>query len=136
MPDAYQVIQKDTLQIAVLSVLLGIADMDEVYIQRQVRHIAALGKLIRCSLAHQFIALLFGEWFDIGYRFLVITVFFYNDFFGNGMYVNYTSIVPSSKSQMKSGKNYKTTATVQVMKDLLRKDLENAKVLKSLITGF
>ena len=35
-----------------------------------------------------------------------------------------------------SGKNYKTTATVQVMKDLLRKDLENAKVLKSLITGF
>ena len=37
---------------------------------------------------------------------------------------------------MKSGKNYKTTATVQVMKDLLRKDLENAKVLKSLITGF
>lgn len=82
MPDAYQVIQKDTLQIAVLSVLLGIADMDEVYIQRQVRHIAALGKLIRCSLAHQFIALLFGEWFDIGYRFLVITAFFYNDFFG------------------------------------------------------
>ena len=61
---------------------------------------------------------------------------FYNDFFGNGMYVNYTSIVPSTKSQMKSGKNYKTTASVQVMKDLLRKDLENAKVLKSLITGF
>ena len=61
---------------------------------------------------------------------------FYNDFFANGMYVNYTSIVPSSKSQMKSGKNYKTTATVQVMKDMLRKDLENAKVLKSLTIGF
>ena len=52
------------------------------------------------------------------------------------MYVNYVSIVPSSKSQMKSGKTYKTTATVQVMKDMLRKDLENAKVLKSLTTGF
>ena len=61
---------------------------------------------------------------------------FYNDFFANGMYVNYTSIVTSRKSQMKSGKNYKTTATVQVMKDMLRKDLENAKVLKSLTIGF
>lgn len=61
---------------------------------------------------------------------------FFKDFFDNGMYVNYVSIVPSSKSQMKSGKTYKTTATVQVMKDMLRKDLENAKVLKSLTTGF
>lgn len=61
---------------------------------------------------------------------------FFNDFFNNGMFVNYANIVPGSKSQMKSGKVYKTTATVQVMKDLLRKDLENAKVIKSLISGF
>lgn len=61
---------------------------------------------------------------------------FYGDFFNNGMFVSYANIVQSSKSQVKSGKNYKTTATVQVMKDLLRKDLENAKVLKSLSSGF
>lgn len=61
---------------------------------------------------------------------------FYNDFFGNAYYKNYTNIVPNTKSQMKSGKYYKTTATVQVMKDLLRKDLENSKVLKSLTSGF
>ena len=33
------------------------------------------------------------------------------------IFVNYANIVPGSKSQMKSGKVYKTTATVQVMKD-------------------
>lgn len=61
---------------------------------------------------------------------------FYNDFFEKGLFKNYTNIVPNTKSQMKSGKFYKTTATVQVMKDMLRKDLENAKVIKSLTSGF
>ena len=81
MPDAHQVIQEDPFQITVLPIFLSIADVDEVDIQRQIRHIAALGELIRCRLAHQLIALFFGEGLDIGCRHILIIAFFYNDFF-------------------------------------------------------
>jgi hypothetical protein len=66
---------------------------------------------------------------------------FFKDFFANGgkylKFVNLTgdgSVSPADRKKV--GKEYKIGVAVSVSKDLLRKDLEDAGILKSLGSGF
>lgn len=62
---------------------------------------------------------------------------FFEDFFKeDGVFVNYFQIVSGSRQVVKAGKQYKVTATVTVAKDQLRKDLQDAGIIKGLNTGF
>lgn len=62
---------------------------------------------------------------------------FFEDFFGKAnTYVNYYQIVSGSRQVVKVGKQYKVTGTVTVAKDQLRKDLQDAGIIKGLNTGF
>jgi len=62
---------------------------------------------------------------------------FFEEFFSkNGPYRNFASIVPGTYTHVKAAKGYKEGATVTVMKDELRKALEDANVIKSLSSGF
>ena len=62
---------------------------------------------------------------------------FFEDFFGKtGTYVNYYQIVSGSRQVVKVGKQYKVTGTVTVAKDQLRKDLQDAGIIKGLNSGF
>lgn len=61
---------------------------------------------------------------------------FYNEFFAkNGAAKNYASCI-SSQTAVKSGKEYRVTVTVSVMKDQLLRDLQAAGVIRSLNSGF
>ena len=60
---------------------------------------------------------------------------FYNTFFQQS-YQQYGQTVSSSRSVMKTGKEYQISAVVSVMKDQLRKDLTQQGVIKSLNSGF
>ena len=60
------------------------------------------------------------------------TVFFVK----GGRYASYASMVTGSLQTERSGKKYKVTAVVSVAKDQLRKDLEQAGVIKGLSNGF
>lgn len=62
---------------------------------------------------------------------------FYNEFFGtNGSAATFANVVKGTRAIMKSGKEYKITATVQVQKDALLKYLQNAGVIRSLNSAF
>lgn len=60
---------------------------------------------------------------------------FYNTFFQQS-YQQYGQTLSSSRSVMKTGKEYQISAVVSVMKDQLRKDLTQQGVIKSLNSGF
>jgi hypothetical protein len=62
---------------------------------------------------------------------------FFNNFFAeNGQAKNYVSAVESSRKVVKVDKMYNISTIVTVNKDLLRKDLESAGVLKGLNSAF
>lgn len=62
---------------------------------------------------------------------------FFEEFFAeNGNYKNFASIVPNSYTHVKAAKGKKEGATVSVMKDELRRALEDANVVRSLSSGF
>ena len=60
---------------------------------------------------------------------------FYNTFFKQ-TFQQYGQAVSSSRSVMKTGKEYQVSAVVSVMKDQLRKDLTQQGVVKGLNSGF
>lgn len=62
---------------------------------------------------------------------------FYEEFFAEGGdYLNYGTIVPNTYTHVKLSKGYKVGAVVQVMKDDLRRAMENANVVRGLSSGF
>jgi hypothetical protein len=62
---------------------------------------------------------------------------YFNQFFADGgAFQKYVAEVSGSRHVVKVGKQYRVTATVTVNKDLLRKDLEDAGVLKGLNSIF
>ncbi len=62
---------------------------------------------------------------------------FFNTFFSdNGRYASYVSEVSGSRQVVKSGKQYKVSATVTVNKDQLRRDLEDEGIIKGLNSAF
>lgn len=63
---------------------------------------------------------------------------FFNGFFGKDKtYLQYAAVVPASYERVKmSKKGYKVGAIVQVEKDALRKDLEQAGVIRGLNSFF
>ena len=62
---------------------------------------------------------------------------FFNSFFADGgQYMRYVSAVADGTEVRKVGKEYKTGVVVTVNKGLLRKDLEDAGIIKGLTTGF
>jgi len=62
---------------------------------------------------------------------------FFNAFFNNDKaYAKYVTEVDGSAERVKVGKEYKIGAIVSVSKDLLRKDLEAAGVIRGLSDGF
>lgn len=62
---------------------------------------------------------------------------YFSSFFGDGgAYRNYGQTVGGSRAVVKSGKKYRVSATVTVNKDQLRKDLEQAGVVRGLNSGF
>ncbi len=66
---------------------------------------------------------------------------FFDPFFDDGgYYMKYVSISNdgsiSAEDRLKVNKEYKIGVIVSVRKDLLRKDLENAGIIKSFISGF
>lgn len=54
----------------------------------------------------------------------------------NGQCLNYATIIAGSYDRIKTGKNYKYGAIVQVNKSTLRKDLEKAGLVRALSSGF
>ncbi len=62
--------------------------------------------------------------------------FFSNFFVENGQAKNYVSSIHTSRQVVKENKMYKISTIVTVNKDLLRKDLESAGVLKGLNSAF
>lgn len=54
----------------------------------------------------------------------------------DGQCLHYASIVSGSYERIKTGKGYKYGAIIQVNKNLLRKDLEKAGIVRSLSSGF
>ncbi|MDE7166568.1 MAG: hypothetical protein K2O17_06025 [Bacteroidaceae bacterium] len=60
---------------------------------------------------------------------------FFDDFFKT-TYKNYYQTVSSSRQIVKVGKQYKVSCVVSVAKDQLRKDLQQAGILKGLNSGF
>jgi hypothetical protein len=66
---------------------------------------------------------------------------FFDEFFkDNGQYQKYVSVSTdgsvSAGDRMKVGKEYKIGVVVSIRKDLLRKDLEAAGIIRGLSTGF
>jgi hypothetical protein len=66
---------------------------------------------------------------------------FFDEFFkDNGQYQKYVSVSTdgsvSAGDRLKVGKEYKIGVVVSIRKDLLRKDLEAAGIIKSLSSGF
>ncbi len=62
---------------------------------------------------------------------------FYKEFLSeSGSALNYASIVDSSRTVIKSGKEYRVTMIVSVNKDELRSYLESLGMIKGLNTGF
>ncbi|MCC8154322.1 MAG: hypothetical protein LIP01_08965 [Tannerellaceae bacterium] len=62
---------------------------------------------------------------------------FFESFFGSGQYLKYASLLNNSYETVRlNKKEYKVKATVSVSKDMLRKDLEAAGILKALTQGF
>lgn len=62
---------------------------------------------------------------------------YFNSFFADGgLYRNYVSEVSGSRNVVKSGKLYKVSSKVTVHKDQLRKDLEQAGVIRGLNSAF
>lgn len=62
---------------------------------------------------------------------------FFNSFFAEeGPFKGYVSEVSGSRQVVKSGKQYKVTATVTVNKEQLRQDLEKAGIIKGLNSIF
>lgn len=62
-------------------------------------------------------------------------VTFFNDFFET-TYKNYYQVLGSSRQVVKVGKQYKVSSVVTVAKDQLRKDLQEAGIIKGLNSGF
>lgn len=62
--------------------------------------------------------------------------YFETFFESEGPATNYVTFVNSSRNVVKSGKQYKVSATVSVSKDQLRKDLEDAGVIRGLNSAF
>lgn len=62
--------------------------------------------------------------------------YFENFFDKDGAASNYVTFVNSSRQIVKSGKQYKVSVTVSVSKDQLRKDLQDAGVIRSLNSAF
>lgn len=61
---------------------------------------------------------------------------FFKNFFDGGSANDYVGVVSESKSTVKAGKQYRISAIVTVNKEQLRKDLENAGVLRGLNSIF
>lgn len=61
---------------------------------------------------------------------------YFTPFFKEGRASRYVNVVPGSRSVVKSGKEYQVSETVEVAKDQLRQDLQQAGVLKGLNSGF
>ncbi len=62
---------------------------------------------------------------------------FFNSFFAEGgPCASYVSEVSGSRQVIKAGKQYKVSATVTVNKDQLRRDLEDAGIIKGLNSAF
>ena len=62
---------------------------------------------------------------------------FFNVFFAEaGDYLKYATVVSGSTETVKIGKEFKVGVTVSISKDLLRKDLEAAGVIRGLSSGF
>lgn len=61
---------------------------------------------------------------------------FFEPFFKEGTATRYASTVPGSRTVVKIGKQYQISETVEVRKDQLRSDLQEAGVLKGLSSGF
>ena len=59
---------------------------------------------------------------------------FFDD--SKGIYDRFANIVPGSYERIKAPKGYKVGATIQVMKDLLRQELERGGAIKGLNSGF
>ena len=60
---------------------------------------------------------------------------FFEDFF-TSTYKGYYQMVGGSRQVVKAGKQYKVSCVVTVAKDQLRKDLQQADIIKGLNTGF
>ena len=60
---------------------------------------------------------------------------FYNSFFMSS-YLNYAQVINGSRQTIKSGKEYKVSTIVTVLKTELKKDLVNAGVIEGLKSGF
>lgn len=58
--------------------------------------------------------------------------FFLSFFNENGQYMIYSDLVKGSIESMKINKSYATSAVISVSKDLLRKDLEGAGIVRGL----
>lgn len=62
---------------------------------------------------------------------------YFKSFFAEeGAYKNYVGEVSGSRSVVKVGKQYRVSATVTVNKEQLRKDLEDAGIIKGLNSAF
>lgn len=61
---------------------------------------------------------------------------YFMDFFDTGIANDYIGVISESKSTVKVGKQYRISTIVTVYKDQLRKDLENAGVLRGLNSIF
>ena len=60
----------------------------------------------------------------------------YFEAFFDGPYASFANVMVGTNERVKTAKGYKIGATVQVMKDELRKDLEQAGIVRSLGSGF
>lgn len=60
----------------------------------------------------------------------------YFEAFFSSAYLQFASIVSGSYQRVKASKNYKVGAVVQVSKDNLRRELEQAGIIKGLSNGF
>lgn len=61
---------------------------------------------------------------------------FFDPFFSSSRAASYANPVQSTRQVTKSGKEYVITEIVEVQKDMLKKDLQDAGVLRSLNSGF
>lgn len=61
---------------------------------------------------------------------------FFNPFFENGDYAKYVQLINDSRRVTKVGKEYKVSTTVSVNIEQLRKDLEQAGILRKLNSGW
>lgn len=62
---------------------------------------------------------------------------YFNAFFGKeGAYLHFATVISGSYERIKTGKEYKVGAVVQVNKDNLRRELEQSGIIKSLSNGF